>query len=173
MKEETDMIAKLMAVAARNSPKAIDESFLEISVLDEAEKEMLVEEMYQLADERGDEIFTERGEEVENSDRIILIGLNEHPGIGIDCKACGYESCEEMENSEQKKDIFEGPNCLYRVIDIGTAIGYALQNASKNDVHSKIMIKGGLAAKHLGLSTSRICLAIAMRSRSEKGLFDI
>ncbi len=173
MKEGTDILTKLMAVAARNSPKALDESFLEILVLDEAEKEMLVEEMYQLSDERDDEIYTLKGDEIEKSDRVLLIGLDKHPGLGIDCKACGYENCEEMENSKQKMDIFEGPNCVYRVIDMGNAAGYALQNASKNDIDAKISIKGGLAAKNLGLSTTRICLAIIVMSNSKKGLFDI
>lgn len=173
MMEEADIIVRLIATAAKNSPKALDESFLEISVLDEAEKEMLVEEMYQLADGRGDEIYTAKGEDLENSDSVILIGLNEHPGIGIDCRACGYESCESMENSENEKDIFEGPNCIFRLIDIGISLGYALQNASKNDVDAKIMIKGGMAAKNLGLSTSKICLAVAMMSPDGRGLFDL
>jgi len=173
MKEETDIITKLMAIAAKNSPKALDESFLDISVLDEAEKEMLVEEMYQLADERKDETFTEKGEEVEQSDGIILVGLDKHPGIGINCKACGYETCEDMEKADPRKDIFEGPNCIYRLIDVGNALGYALQNASKNDVDGKIIVKGGLAAKNLGLSTSKICLALSIKLKSDRGLFDI
>lgn len=168
-----DIIARLIAVAANNSPTSPDGSFIDISVLDDAEKEMLVEEMYQMADERGDETYTSKGEEIEDSDRIILIGLDKHKGLGIDCKSCGYESCEQMEQDDKKKDIFEGPNCLFRVIDIGTSLGYALQNAEKNDVNAKISLKGGLAAKNLGLSTSKLCLAIQINSDHDIFSFDI
>ncbi|MFO7791965.1 MAG: DUF2148 domain-containing protein [Candidatus Saliniplasma sp.] len=172
MKEGMDLITKLIAVAAKNSPTALDESYLDISVLDEAEKEMLVEEMYQLSDERKDETFTDKGEEIENSDRVILVGLDDHAGLGIDCKACGYENCEKMEEAKQEEDIFVGPNCVYRIIDIGNALGYAIQNAYKNNVYARISIKGGLAAKNLGLSTSRVCLAIPISLESKKKLFD-
>lgn len=168
-----DLITKLVAIAAKNAPTALNESYMDISVLDEAEKEMLVEEMYQLADERKDEIFTEKGEDIEKADSVILIGVDGHPGLGIDCKACGYENCEQMEEAKDKNDIFIGPNCVYRIIDIGVSLGYAIQNATDNDADAWVSIKGGLAAQNMGLSTSRICLAVPISLDSKEKLFDL
>ncbi len=173
MKEGMDVIAELIAIAAKSSPSSLNESFTDISILDEAEKEMLVEEMYQMADEKEDETYTEVSEDIEQSEKVILIGLDDHHSIGLDCKACGYESCEILERSDQKKDIFEGPNCLFKVMDIGTSLGYALQSANRNNVYASISIKGGLAAKNLGLSTSRLCVAIQINTKSKEFSFGI
>ncbi|MFW5928653.1 MAG: DUF2148 domain-containing protein [Thermoplasmatota archaeon] len=171
MKKDIEIVANLMELSANSSPKA-RENDLEILLVDEAEKEMIVEEMYQLADKLDDESYSEKGEDIEKSESLMFIGLNEHKSLGLDCKACGFESCEDMETADQKEDIFEGPNCIFKVIDLGLSLGYALNAADIHNVDSQLMIRAGIAAKSLGLMSSRICLGILINVNKEKSYFE-
>ena len=171
MKKEIEIVANLMELSANSSPKA-KENDLEILLVDEAEKEMIVEEMFQLADKLDDESYSEKGEYIEKSESLMFIGLNDHEAVGIDCKACGFESCEDMDTADQIEDIFEGPNCIYKVIDLGLSLGYALNTADIHNVDSRLMIRAGMAAKSLGLMSSRICLGIPLNVNEEKSYFE-
>ncbi len=171
MKKDIEIVAKLMELSANSSPKA-RENDLEILLVDEAEKEMIVEEMFQLADKLDDESFSDKGEYIEKSESLMFIGLNEHDSLGLDCKACGFESCEDMENSDKTEDIFEGPNCIFKVIDLGLSLGYALNTADIHNVDSRLMIRAGMAAKSLGLMSSKICLGIPLNVSKEKSYFE-
>lgn len=162
MKKDIKTIANLISIASRNSTGDFGKSFTEVTILDEAEKDMLVEEMFQMSDSRDEEIFVSKGEEIDKSDAVILLGAKEHPGYGIDCKACGFDDCESFEEAEKVEDILEGPNCTYRMIELGIAIGAALKTAGMNSVDAEIMVHAGLAAKHLGLSTSKVCIALSI-----------
>ena len=171
MKEEIEIVANLMELSANSSPKAKEDD-LEILLVDEAEREMIVEEMFQLADKLNDESYSEKGEYIEKSESLMFIGLNEHESLGIDCRACGFESCEDMENSDQEEDIFEGPNCIFKVIDLGLSLGYALNTADIHNIDSRLMIRAGMAAKSLGLMSSRICFGIPINVNNEKSYFE-
>ncbi len=158
-KKITEIVSNFVKIAADRSPKFFGEK-IETVLLDDAEREMLAEEMFQLSDEFEDEHYSLEGEYLESSNRILLIGLEEHPPFDIDCKACGYESCESFQEAEDKTDIFQGPNCIFAVLDLGMAIGHAWNTIESYKLRPDISIKGGLAAKHLGLIGSRIALAV-------------
>ncbi len=159
MDVETDIVAKLMAISAVNTHREDMPSRLDVTVLDEAEREILVEEMFQMAEKNDDEIYSQMGESIRNSKDLILVGLDDDTTLGLDCQACGFSSCEEL-SKIRKEDIFEGPNCVFRVIDLGIAVGSALRTANVHNVKGEVMIKGGIAAKRVGLSTSRVVLAV-------------
>lgn len=166
-KRITEIVIDLMNISSQTSPKSSD-NFLETMVLEEAEKEMLAEELYQLSDEFDDESFSEEGDLLNSSDEILMIGLKDHPSLGIDCKACGYENCEDFAKADQTKQIFEGPNCVFRLLDLGMSIGHALNTAETHNIDYHISIKGGQGAKNLGLMESRLCLAVPIRVISDK-----
>ncbi|MBS3817785.1 MAG: hypothetical protein KGY76_09520 [Candidatus Thermoplasmatota archaeon] len=167
MKEKSmrKTVSDLIKIAAENSPK-ISEDDIELVSLDDAEKEMLVEEMYQLSDEFDDESYSEEGESIETSDKIFLIGLEDHEPLDIDCRACGFESCKDFQDAEEKEKIFKGPNCVFKILDLGMSLGYAWTTSEMHKVKPDISIKGGLAAVHLGLSETRICLAMTIKTGS-------
>lgn len=167
MKKTHEIISHLIKISAEGSPKASGD-YLEIVVLDEAEKEMLVEEMFQLSDEKDEESYSEVGESIESSDEVLLIGLNDHPPLELDCRACGYEDCKDFSEADEESDIFSGPNCVFRIIDLGIALGNALNTIKSHGLEDSISIRGGLAAKHLGLIDSNICLAIMGDVKREK-----
>ncbi len=163
-----DNITDLMAISAKSAPKVEGISNLEIAILDDAEKEILAEEMFQLADEFNDESYSSLGINIESAERIMLIGLEDPSSIGLDCKACGFKDCAEFDEKSQK-GIFEGPNCIFKVLDLGIALGSALKTAMMHNVRADVIIKGGLAAKDIGLSSSTVCLAIPVTLDETKG----
>ncbi len=168
MDNGVDLIAKLMTISATTAPKAEDLSFVEIQPLDEAEKEILVEELFQMAEE--DEEYSHIGEIISESDKVMLLGLEEHPPFGLDCKACGFKDCLEF-SKVKTEHIFQGPNCVYRILDLGIAIGSALKTADAHNVRADILIKAGLAAKHIGLSTSNIVMAVPIYIQGSDSFF--
>ncbi len=160
MKRKIEIISDLMAVSASTVPKAGGESFIDISLLDDGEREILAEEMFQLSDELNDEEYSKYGRIIEEEAlAVLLIGLKDHPPLGIDCRGCGFKDCNEFQ-STTAEGIFKGPNCVYRVLDMGMSLGSALKTAGTHNVRASVMIKGGLAAKNVGLSTANVCIAV-------------
>ncbi len=168
MKREIEIISDLIAVSASIAPKSGGESFINIYLLDDAEREILAEEMFQLSDTLNEELYSKYGKIIEEeAQAVLLVGLKGHPPLGIDCQACGFKDCQEFE-SEGTEDIFEGPNCAYRLLDMGMALGSALKTAGAHGVKTSLMIKAGLAAKNIGLSTARLCMAVPIMLDEER-----
>ncbi|MBS3781686.1 MAG: hypothetical protein KGY66_03910 [Candidatus Thermoplasmatota archaeon] len=166
-KKITEIVIDLMTISAETAPKSSG-NYLETMVLDEAEKEMLAEELYQLSDRFQDETYSEEGDSVNSADELLIIGLKDHPALGIDCKACGYDDCEDFSEADETEQIFQGPNCVFRLIDLGMSIGHALNTAENHNVDYQVSIKGGLASKNLGLVDSRLSLAVLVNVVSDK-----
>jgi len=165
-KKITNIVADLMTISAETSPKSSD-NFLEITSLDLSEREMLAEELYQLSDEFKDESYSKEGDLVNSADELMLIGLKDHKSLGIDCRACGYEDCEDFDEAPQMEKIFEGPSCAFKMIDLGMSIGRALNTAENHNVDCRPSIRAGLAAKNLGLTDSMICYALLIKVVSD------
>lgn len=168
MEDSIEIISNLMAISAKSAPKSLGESYLEITLLDKAEKEILTEEMFQMSDELNDDSYGAEGEIIRESAKVIIIGLKEHPPLELDCRACGFEDCDDF-SENQIKGIFEGPNCVFHLIDMGMAVGSAIDTAHMHDIKSKISLKGGLAAKNVGMSSSKVCVALMIDLSEEKG----
>lgn len=162
-----DVIDELMKISADSAPRAMDTK-IDVEILEESEKEMVVEEMFQLADELNDERYREGGETVQSSKSLILVDLDEKNTLGLDCRACGYKDCDEFLEKESE-GIFEGPNCVFRMIDMGIAIGYAIKTAKLHNMKGRITVRAGLAAKNLGLSDARVCIGIPVSSDLAEG----
>lgn len=152
------------------SPKSKGDA-IETLVLEESEKEMLAEESFQLSDEYNDEAYSDEGEKINESDEILLLGIEEHDSLGIDCKACGYENCENFDKAEKKEGLFKGPSCSFKLIDLGMSIGHALNTAENHNVDYEISIKSGMAARSLGLMSSQLCIGILLKVNPDKNYF--
>jgi len=167
MVKDVEVISQLMKISANSAPRA-EGTEIEVEILDESEKEMVIEEMFQLADELNEESYREGGEMLESSEGLMIIGLNKKNTLKLDCRACGFESCDDLLNSECE-GIFQGPNCAYRLIDMGIALGYAIKTAKLHNMDGKIMVRAGLAAKNLGLSDARVCMGVPIFSDLNEG----
>lgn len=170
-KETVRFVAELMAVAARTAPKAAGEDFIEVRVLSESERVALGNDMIQIGKERGIWGFERDGQNVLDSDAVVLIGLLPHRGVGLNCSACGYASCEEF-NARSHSGDFQGPNCAIRLLDLGIAIGSAVKVASELNVDNRVMYRIGVSAKRLGLGRANIIHGVPLSATGKNIYFD-
>ena len=170
-KDTVKMVGELMAVAARTAPKAGGEDFIEIKLLTDSERVTLGNDMIQVGKERGLQRFERDGNNVLDSDAVLLVGLLPHKGAGLNCGACGCASCEEF-NAKSYAGDFEGPSCVIRALDLGIALGSAVKIASELNVDNRVMYRIGVSAKRLGLCKSKISHGIPLSATAKNIFFD-
>jgi uncharacterized ferredoxin-like protein len=171
IKETVNLVGELMAVAARTAPKAVGKDFIEVRVLTESERIALGNDMIQVGKEREISGFERDGNNVLDSDSVLLVGLLAHKGAGLNCGGCGYASCQEFNNKAYTGD-FEGPNCVLRALDLGIALGSAAKVASELNVDNRIMYRIGVSARRLGLSKARVIHGIPLSATGKNIFFD-
>ena len=160
-----------MAVAARTAPKAAGKDFIEVSLLPDSERVALGTDMIKVGKERGNLGFERDGQNMLDSDAVLLVGLLPHEGVGMNCGACGFASCQEFNNKSYTGD-FAGPNCALRLLDLGIALGSAARTASELNVDNRIMYRIGVSAKRLGIGKSNICHGIPLSATGKSIFFD-
>ena len=170
MEDSVKLVAELMAISARTAPKAIGEDFIDIKILSGDEIKKLGESMLNIAEERKVAPFERDGNNVLNSDAVVLLGLRKHPPIGLNCGACGFD-CEEFEEQGRTID-FDGPNCIWRILDLGIAIGSAVKTASMMNVDNRIMYRIGVAARQIGMMRSSVVIGIPLSATGKNIYFD-
>lgn len=171
MEEAIIIVARLMEISARTAPKAKGEDFIEVRILHGKHKDAVGREMRTIGESRRSEGFIRDGDNVLASDALFLIGLLRHPGLGTNCRACGYESCNEF-NSDSAKGEFLGPNCAHRLADLGIATGSAVKTAGMHNVDNRVMYRAGVAARQLELVESNICYGIPLSVSGKNIFFD-
>jgi len=166
--------AKFMLVAARTAPKTAGiDDILTLIVYDD-EKEKIAKEMEEIGEERKIEGFKRDAKNVRDSEAVVLIGVRGNKSIGLNCGACGYNSCKEFENAEKKlgKD-FTGPTCLFKALDLGIALGSAAKTASLLNVDNRIMYRIGTAASKLKmLPEATVIMGIPISAKGKSIYFD-
>jgi uncharacterized ferredoxin-like protein len=160
-------IAKMMAVSARTAPKSAGQDFIEIVVLDKEQCEKLGEKMIELADE-SNILFERDGKGVKECPAMLLLGIREHPGIGLECGACGI-GCTWK--AKKGKDFY-GPNCLFRELDLGIALGSAVKTAALHNVDNRIMFRAGTVAIQMGLIDAWVAMGIPLSATGKNIFFD-
>lgn len=171
MKDTVRFVGELMALSARTAPKAVGQDFIEVKVLSESERIALGNDMLQVAKERGIQGFERDGQNVLDSDSVVLIGLLPHKGAGLNCGACGYPSCSEFNQSAVSGD-FKGPNCFLRALDLGIALGSAVSTASDHKVDNRVMYRAGVSALRLGLSEANVVHGVPLSATGKNIFFD-
>ena len=171
IKDTVRMVADLMEVAARTAPKGVGKDFIEIKVLSENERIAVGNEMVRIAREPTRSNFDRDGQNVLDSDALVLIGLLPHNGAGLNCGACGFPTCAEMEGHPCNAD-FVGGNCAIRLLDLGIAMGSAVKIASELNVDNRIMYRVGVAARRLGMAKAQIVHGIPLSATGKNIFFD-
>jgi len=170
-KEAVQMVGKLMVLAARTSPKAMGKDLIEAVLLSDEQRVTLGEEMVTFGKENGIQGHERDGQNVLDADAVVLIGLLPHLGAGLNCGACGMQSCAEFNTHSSGKE-FQGPNCALRLLDMGIALGSAAKVASDHNVDNRIMYRVGTSAVRLGLSRANICHGIPLSASGKNIFFD-
>jgi len=171
MKDTVRFVGELMEVSARTAPKAAGEDFIEVALLSDSERIALANEMIRIGKERGVYGFERDGQNVLASDAVVLIGLLPHKGLGLNCGACGYGTCNEF-NEKSSSGDFKGPNCVIRALDLGIALGSAAKQAGEFNVDNRIMYRIGVAARRLGLGQANVSHGIPLSATGKNIFFD-
>jgi uncharacterized ferredoxin-like protein len=160
-----------LMITARTAPKAKGEDSLEILLVDGEDKEKIADEMAKMQERHKD--FLRDAEGVRKSQVVLLIGVTGDKTIGLNCGACGFETCSELQKVRKKSGLdFSGPNCAYKLIDLGIALGSAAKLASVIGIDNRIMYRIGAAAKRLGLSKADVVMGIPLTAAGKNPFFD-
>lgn len=169
MDKGTEIVAELMKISAITAPKAVGQDFIEVKIATEQEMSQIAEDMVKIGEEKEVANWDRDAKGVENSNSLVLIGVLEHQGIGLNCGACGFDSCALFNKASAEKD-FHGPNCMLRLLDLGIALGSAAKTAQIHNVDNRIMYRIGVSARRLGMMKSNVIMGIPL-SVGAKNIF--
>jgi len=173
-KEALLEVSRLMLVSARTAPKSGGVDDILTAIVYGIEKESLATEMERIAEERKIEGFKRDGKNVRDSETVILIGVRGTESFEFSCGSCGYANCDEFEKAEKKRgQDFIGPNCVFKALDLGIALGSAAKTASIHNVDNRIMYRVGVAAKRLNLlPEASVIMGIPVSAKGKSIYFD-
>lgn len=163
-------VANLMALAARTAPKAFGHDCVSVKVLAGDQIAVLADEMVKYGSDTGKINFDRDGENVRQSDAVLLVALNENKKLGLNCGACGQDQCTGLETRQGPE--FPGPLCAWRLIDIGIAVGSAVKTASILNADNRVMYRIGVAARKMGLMDSPFIIGIPISAYSKSIYYD-
>ena len=167
-----NLVAQLMAVSAITAPKSQGVNYVQVKIIGGEDLNKIGEAMKAYGQKSGKGHFDRDGENIANSDALVLIGLkNAAPG-SLDCGACGFTRCQDLIQKEPVEVEFRGPICAYRLIDMGIALGSAVKTASLHNVDSRIMYRVGVAVRDLGLVDWDLVLGIPLSVSGKNPFFD-
>ena len=166
--------AELMMVSCRTAPKSGGVDDVEMILVTGDEKDRIAAEMEKIAGERKIDGFNRDAENVKRSEALLLVGVNGRKNFGLSCGACGHSTCEEFNRAAAVRGLdFEGPSCVFKMLDLGIALGSAVKSASDLNVDNRIMYRAGTAAKRLGyLSASSVVMGIPISASGKSIYFD-
>jgi uncharacterized ferredoxin-like protein len=168
--EAIEIIAELMALAARTAPKAAGKDYVVTKTVTGDDVRRLGEEMKAYGRDPKHHDFIERdGKNVENSQAVLLVGLKDAAVMGLDCAACGEPSCTAINTHEGE---FKGPQCALRLLDMGIAVGSAVKTASLHNVDNRVMYSAGVLARKMELIDADVAVGIPLSASGKSIYFD-
>ena len=166
-------VAELMEVAARTAPKTQGWDYVVTKTIEADEVRKLGEAMIAHAERLGETDphhgYLRDGRNTRDSDIVVLIGIKDAAVPGFNCGACGSEKCIKINTFEAD---FQGPQCPFRVLDMGIALGSAVKMAGIMNVDNRIMYRTGLVARTAGFIDADYVMGIPMSSRGKSIYFD-
>ena len=170
--EGLKIIAELMAVSARTAPKSAGQDFIKIKILEGEDIQKLADGMVRFGKEGGRPKLERDGKNVRQSDVVLLIGLKDDKTVGLNCGACGYPTCKELEEAQKGEVEFTGPHCAFRLLDMGIAIGSAVKTAGLLNADNRIMYHIGAAARRMGFCDWSYVMGVPISATGKSVYFD-
>ncbi|TKJ28636.1 MAG: hypothetical protein CEE40_11215 [Chloroflexi bacterium B3_Chlor] len=163
------IVAELMALSARTSPKGKGEDFIVTQIVEGDDLAVLGRNMIEFGERTGKELFDRDAKNVMDSAAVLLIGMKDATALGLNCGACGAEKCVKINTYEGE---FTGPQCSLRMLDLGIATGSAVKTASILNADNRIMYRIGPVAKEMGLIDADVILGIPISATGKSIYFD-
>jgi uncharacterized ferredoxin-like protein len=168
--EGLQIVAELMAVAARTAPKTRGEDFLVIKTLTGADVQALADGMVAFGERNKKKNFDRDGENVRRSNAVVLIGLKDAGVAELNCAACGYRACLVPNTGEEGEYL--GPQCAFRLLDMGIAIGSAVKTAAMMNVDNRVMYRAGVVAREMKMIDADFVMGIPLSATGKSIYFD-
>jgi uncharacterized ferredoxin-like protein len=168
---ELHIVAELMALAARTAPKTKGEDFVVVRIVEGADLQVLAQKMVEFGVRTKKRNFDRDGRNVAASASVVLIGIKDATTAGLNCGACGVEICDLLPVNSVEGE-FRGPNCAYRLLDMGIALGSAAKTAGLLNADSRIMYRAGVVARELGWIDADFVMAIPISATGKSIYFD-
>ncbi|MEM3397019.1 MAG: DUF2148 domain-containing protein [Thermoplasmata archaeon] len=171
LEEYVKRLAEYLMVTAQTAPKGRGEDSLVMKVLAGEEKGKLARAMFAMAEKTGKKRYERDGKNVEQSDAVLLIGIKPHKAMGFDCMACGL-GCKGFDEFGRKSGEFEGPNCAFKLIDLGIALGSVAKNAAIFGLDSRVMYTVGAVAKAEKMLDATMIIGFPVSATAKSPYFD-
>jgi uncharacterized ferredoxin-like protein len=168
---ELRTVADLMAIASRTAPKSAGKDFVVTRILEGAEVTALAEAMAKFGQRTGKKNFDRDGHSVAASDCVVLIGIKDAQSLDLNCSACGVEFCNDLRINSAEGE-FRGPQCAFRLLDMGIALGSAAKTAGMLNVDNRIMYRAGVVAREMGLVDADVVMGIPLSATGKNIYFD-
>ena len=165
-------VAEMMILAARTAPKTKGEDFIKTQIITGDKLRKLSIAMINFGQEKNKGNFDRDGANVAASSALLLIGLKDAATAGLNCGACGFASCIELEAAKPADIEFKGPICSYRLVDLGIAVGSAVKTAQMFNVDNRVMYRPGAAARWTKLVDWDYVLGIPLSASGKSPFFD-
>jgi uncharacterized ferredoxin-like protein len=165
------VVADLMDIAARTAPKSAGKDFVVIHTIEGDEVKALGEKMVEYGQRTGKKDFDRDGKNVGDSDAVVLIGIKDAESLNLDCGACGAETCEGLLINSHEGE-FRGPQCAFRLLDMGIALGSAVKTAGMLNVDNRIMYRAGVVAREMDLIDADYVMGIPLSATGKSIYFD-
>jgi len=162
-------VAELMEIAARTAPKTAGTDFVVIKTLEGRDLQRLGKGMIERGKKTGVWGFERDGQNVLDSEAVVLIGLKDAVVPGLNCGACGAEKCITPNTHDGD---FQGPNCALRHLDLGIGLGSAVKTAQMMNVDNRIMYRAGVVARALKLIDADFAMGIPLSVSGKSIYFD-
>lgn len=169
MEQGLRIVAEFMVIAARTAPKAVGKDFIVTRIIEGEECIALADAMRRFGERAGKPNFDRDAENVRHSPVVVLIGLKDAAVVGLNCSACGAEKCIKPNTLEGE---FVGPQCAFRLLDMGIALGSAVKMASLFNVDNRIMYRAGVVAREVGLIDADYVMGIPLSATGKNIYFD-
>jgi uncharacterized ferredoxin-like protein len=148
-------VVSMMALSARTAPKAKGIDSVKTRIIPRSELHSLSARMHEIGSVENRPSFLRDAGNVSAAGACLVIGVTGREPLGLNCQGCGYGSCEEMAEAVKGRGTrdspFQGPNCIFKVTDLGIAVGSAVRTAAFHTVDNRVMYSVGVAALSLGL----------------------
>jgi len=127
--------------------------------------------MIEIGERTGRKFFLRDAKNVVASEVVLLVGIKDAQKANLNCSACGVPTCNDLDVGSYSGE-FNGPQCAFRVMDLGIAVGSAVKMASILNADNRIMYTIGAAARAIGLLDADFAVGIPLSATGKNIYFD-
>lgn len=161
-------IAEFMCVAAKTAPKAKGIDNITTLIIDhDQKKKKIIQRMIEVSKKENKPGFYRDAQNIKKASIIVIIGTKISPLHISYCGICGYKNCHVLLRAKSQ--------CAFNSIDLGIAIGSAVDTAANFHADNRIMYSVGKIAIELNMFKDKkvkLAMAIPLSATGKNIFFD-